>query len=131
MKKLIRRMLVVVGLFAVCAVAVTYAGILYAKKVNKENSSQNPTPTAALTEVSITPTVVAEQPEPTPAERGIDLYGTYDENDLLIQTVLAPRMDDIEIKIPQIDGLKDLEVQEKINQEIYGRVEELLKKYPI
>lgn len=137
LKKLIQRMILVVGLFAVCAITVTYAGIRHAKQVSKESSSKNPTPTFVPTKapakVSITPTLVTPVVEEPPAvltETGIDLYGTYDENDLLIQTVLESRPDDVEIKIPQIDGLKDLEVQEKINQEIYGRVEELLKKYP-
>ena len=121
MKKLIQRMLVVVGLFAVCAVAVTYTGIQKAKQ--KEGTI----PTEAPTKVPVTPT---PSPEPTPAERGIDLYGTYDENDLLIQTVLAPRTDDIEIKIPQIEGLKDLEIQEKINQDMYNRIGVQLRSYP-
>ena len=136
LKKLIQRMILVVGLFAVCAITVTYAGIRHAKQVSKESSSQNPTPTVVPTtpaKVSITPTLVTPVVEEPPAvltETGIDLYGTYDENDLLIQTVLESRPDDVEIKIPQINGLKNLEIQEKINQEIYGRVEELLERYP-
>lgn len=130
LKKLIQRMLVMVGLFAVCAVAITYAGIQKAKQENKGNSLENPTPTMALTEISIMPTQMVEQPTPTPVERGIDLYGTYDANDLLIRTVLAPREDDTEIRIPQIDGLKDLEIQEKINQDMYNRVGKLLRAYP-
>lgn len=121
MKKLIQRMLVVIGLFAVCAVAVTYAGIQKAKQ--KEGTI----PTEAPTKVPAAPT---SSPTPLPAEQGIDLYGTYDGNDLLIQTVLAPREDDIEIQIPQIEGLKDEEVQKKINQDMYNRIGVLLRAYP-
>ena len=43
------------------------------------------------------------------AEEGIDLYGTYDENDLLVEE-FAENYKDIEIKIPQINGLKNKEV---------------------
>lgn len=142
MKKLMQRMILIVGLFAVCAVAVTYAGIWHAKKVSKESSSQNPAltfaPTTAPVKVSIAPTLAAEQPMVTPmlkepsvvlGETGIDLYGTYDENDLLVQTVLEPWQDNVELQIPQIDGLKDTEIERKINQDIYNRVKALLTEY--
>ncbi len=54
-------------------------------------------------------------------EQGIDLYATYDENDLLINE-LVEQDNGIEIKIPQIDGLKNTNVQDKINQDMKNRV---------
>lgn len=110
MKQLIQRMFIVLCLFAVCAIAVTYASIQHAKEEKKVASTQDVTPTG-------------------PIEVGIDLYGTYDQNDLLIQSVTETRQN-AEIQIPQIEGLKDLEVQGKVNQDIYSRVQELLKEYP-
>lgn len=123
MKKFIWTVVAVLMFFAIGSVAVTYAGI---QKAKQEGTTSTETPMA----VPVTPTLMAEPPTPTPVERGIDLYGTYDANDLLIQTVLAPREDDLEINIPQIDGLKDLEVQEKINRDMFNRVGALLRDYP-
>ncbi len=59
----------------------------------------------------------------------IDLYGTYDENDLLIEEFLLTKNDE-ELKIPQIKGLKKLSVQDKINNEIMEKATELIEKYP-
>ncbi|MBP3594940.1 MAG: hypothetical protein J6J44_10460 [Lachnospiraceae bacterium] len=127
MKKFVITVSLMLCLFTICAVAVTYTGIQKAKQESKDNSSQVTIPAEVPTKVQATPT---PSPTPTPAEQGIDLYGTYDENDLMIQTLLAPRTDDIEIEIPQIEGLKDLEVQEKINQDMYNRIGILLRAYP-
>lgn len=55
-------------------------------------------------------------------EIGIDLYGTYDQNDLLIET-LEKEYQGITLEIPQISGLKDKKVQEKINRDIRQSVE--------
>jgi len=122
LKKFVLKVCLMLCLFAVCSVAITYVGIKKAKQESKENSWQEMSPTEVPANVSVTPTTIAEQ--------GIDLYGTYDENDLLIQTMLAPREDDLEIEIPQIDGLKDLGIQEKINRDIFNRVGSLLREYP-
>ena len=116
MKKFVVTVSVILCLFTVCSVAVTYAGIRKAKQEREEKSLQETMPTEAPTGVLVTST---PSPTPTPAEQGIDLYGTYDENDLLIRTQLAFREDDVEIKIPQLDGLKNTEIQEKINQDIF------------
>ena len=128
MKKFVVTVSLVLCLFTVCSVAVTYAGIRKAKQERGENSLQETTPTEAPFEVPVTST---PGPTPTPAERGIDLYGTYDENDLVIRTQLAFREDDVEIKIPQLDGLKNTEIQEKINQDIFNRIGKLLREYPL
>lgn len=66
-----------------------------------------------------------------PTLSGIDLYGTYDGNDLLIEGISPENYaDNEEIKIPQIKGLKDAEIQSKINSELYSRTMELIKKHP-
>lgn len=125
MKKFIWKVAAAVCFFAVCSVVVTYAGIRNAEKIQNEREQQEVPATPTITLIpthSPTPTMVAEQ--------GIDLYGTYDENDLLIETMLAPREDDIEIEIPQINGLKDEEIQKKINQDMYNRIGVLLRSYP-
>ena len=62
------------------------------------------------------------------AEEGIDLYGTYDENDLLVEE-FAENYKDIEIKIPQINGLKNKEVQAKVNRDIYTKCHDLLDQF--
>ena len=64
-----------------------------------------------------------------PIAKGIDLYGTYDQNDLLIET-LEEKYKEVTLEIPQLNGLKDQEVQEKINQEIYQQVIEAAKEIP-
>ena len=128
MKKFVVTVSLILCLFTVCSVAVTYAGIRKVKQEREENSLQVTMPTEAPTEVPVTST---PSPTPAPAEQGIDLYGTYDENDLLIRTQLAFREDDVEIKIPQLDGLKNTEIQEKINQDIFNRIGNLLREYPL
>ena len=60
---------------------------------------------------------------------GIDLYGTYNQNDLLIET-LEEKYEDVVLEIPQINGLKDHIIQEKINQEIYQKMKEEVKAMP-
>lgn len=66
---------------------------------------------------------------PPTVETGIDLYGTYDQNDLLI-TEITQDYNDTEVKIPQLDGLKNAGIQNEINKDIYSRAMALVKKYP-
>lgn len=61
-----------------------------------------------------------------PNEVGIDLYGTYDQNDLEIHE-LKETYNGIEIEIPELDGLKNTNVQNKINKDIKARVYEALE----
>ncbi len=63
------------------------------------------------------------------SETGIDLYGTYDENDIEILS-LTEKHGDIEVSIPQIKGLKDEAVQEKVNGNIKTRIKALVGEYP-
>jgi len=95
LKKLIRILLIFLGVFTVLSLLITYFAI------TKTNNR---------------------------VEKGIDLYGTYDQNDLLINE-LVETYKDVEIKIPKIDGLKDSNVEKLINKDIYNRVYGLLKGY--
>lgn len=58
----------------------------------------------------------------------IDLNSTYDCNDLIIEDFIISVNDD-EGKIPQIKGLKDTSVQNKINTDMKKRAMELIDKY--
>ena len=69
----------------------------------------------------------AEEVSPPPEEpqlflgSGIDLYGTYDENDLIYTDELV-LYKGVEITVPRISGLKDQTVEEKINTQIHHRI---------
>lgn len=67
------------------------------------------------------------QEEPT-IEMGIDLNGFYDENDLVIISV-SLHIGDNGGSYPQIDGLKNAEVQDTINEMIRGETERLQQNY--
>ena len=62
-------------------------------------------------------------------EKTIDLYGTFDENDIEIEK-LEKKYDGLEktLKIPQIKGLKNKEVEEKINKDIEKRIDEKIEE---
>lgn len=62
-------------------------------------------------------------------EKTIDLNGTYDQNDLLI-TAKNEEYEGVTVEIPQIDGLKNTEVQKKINQDMYSKVKTVYKSIP-
>lgn len=51
-----------------------------------------------------------------------DPYGTYNENDLSI-TILEEPYRDFTIEVPQIDGLKDKQVENKINEDMRTRIQ--------
>lgn len=67
---------------------------------------------------------------PSESEKGIDLYGTYDQNDLLVEEIVEGH-DGIDVKIPQLKGLKNTEIQQKINTDIYNRAMLLASKHPV
>lgn len=60
-------------------------------------------------------------------ELGIDLYGTYAQNDLIINEIIE-KYKGIEVEIPQIDGLKNKDIENKINKDMYNRIYEVIKK---
>ncbi len=103
MKKLIITLVCIVCVFAAVCIGVTYWGI-----------SQN--------------VLVAPPSTFIPVEKPIDLYGTYDTNPILIDS-LTENIGDVEISIPQIKGLKDTSVQKKINDDMYSKAHQLLDKY--
>lgn len=102
MKKLIITLSAIVCVFAAICIGTTYWGI----------SQKNPAPPAAF----------------VPVEKPIDLYGTYDTNDIIIDS-LVETVNDVEISIPQIKGLKDTDVQNKINEDMYTKAHQLINKY--
>lgn len=64
-------------------------------------------------------------------EKTIDLSGTYDENDLIVEgkkEIFEIVNKDFEIEIPQINGLKNKTVEDKVNNDIKNRVYEIIKK---
>lgn len=87
--------------FTLLAVGVTYGCIQYTLRTPEEEKS---------------------------AFAGIDLNGFYDENDLVINSVSLP-IGDNGGSYPQIDGLKNSEVQDAINQTICGEADRLQQKY--
>ncbi|MGM9551824.1 MAG: hypothetical protein ACI3XA_06160 [Clostridia bacterium] len=60
------------------------------------------------------------QKNSTPIEQTIDLDATYDQNDLLVDKIIEV-YNGTEVEIPQIKGLKDTAIQDKINNDIYQR----------
>ncbi len=62
------------------------------------------------------------------SEEGIDLYGTYDQNDLKILEI-TENYNGVEIKLPEIDGLKNIDVQNKLNEDMRQRIYKTLEKY--
>lgn len=50
-------------------------------------------------------------------EEGIDLYGTYNENDLIIKEVIE-QYNGSKVGIPKIEGLKNKDIENKINNDI-------------
>lgn len=109
MKKLIIGLSIFLCIFSIGAISVTYLSIEEAKGKN------------TLEDIVVDESVVNE--------KGIDLYGTYDQNDLIINE-LVEEYNGVEIKIPKIEGLKNNKVQDKINAELYRRFYELVNKYP-
>ena len=111
MNKQIKFILTFLSIFTLMAVGTTYMLITNNRQnvLNENNDNQ-----AIKTEV----------------ETGIDLYGMYNENDLVINDLLETYSGD-EIKIPQIEGLKNIEIQKEINKDIYNRCYELLNSIEI
>ncbi|MBP3314168.1 MAG: hypothetical protein J6K84_05915 [Oscillospiraceae bacterium] len=75
--------------------------------------------TYGLIEKHSAPPVSGEDDVPPPVQRGdgIDLYGTFDENDL-VYTDEKATYKGLEITIPQISGLKDKAVEDAINSQM-------------
>lgn len=73
-------------------------------------------------------TSVTEQEQEITNKTGMNLNGTYDENDLVIDG-LESEVAGITVKIPQIEGLENLEIQEKINEDMQMRISQTGEKF--
>ncbi len=62
------------------------------------------------------------------SEKTIDLYGTFDENDITFEKLSKTVNSGENIQIPQIKGLKDKQIENKINQDIEKRIDKKLKE---
>lgn len=61
-------------------------------------------------------------------EKTLDLNGTYNENDIIISEN-AEIFNSVEIKIPQISGLKNKDIETKVNNSIREKIYSSLKEY--
>lgn len=61
-------------------------------------------------------------------EKTLDLNGTYNENDIIINENIENR-NGVEIKIPQISGLKNKDIETKVNNSIKEKIYSSLKEY--
>lgn len=59
--------------------------------------------------------------------RGIDVYGTYDQNDLILNHIPVDGYGE-EISVLQIDGLRDEAVQKSVNEAILTKAKTLLSQ---
>lgn len=120
MKKLIIGVLV----FALISFCVT--GVLIKVKNGKLGFENNEIVDNVLVEGNESannPGNVTEKPK----EKTIDLYGTYDENDLLIEDIVEKielSTMTVELEIPKIKGLKDKSIENKVNNDIKNRIVE-------
>ncbi len=63
-------------------------------------------------------------------EKTLDLYGTYNQNDLLIiDKEIENELFEEPIKLKQISGLKDKDVENKINTDIEQKVLEIVEQF--
>lgn len=99
LKKLVIGLFILLIAFALIAVGVTYIIIQNANKIELVQTN----------------------------ETGIDLYGTYDQNDLVVNE-LKENYNGIEIEIPELYGLKNTSVQNKINNDMKTRIYDALEK---
>ena len=112
MKKLVFGILI----FAVVAVLVT--GVLITLKLNKNENIDNASGDKGGE------TIVLNN------EKTLDLYGTYDENDIEIEEVLeVVESINKEVEIPVIKGLKNKNVENKINADMKKRITEKLIEF--
>lgn len=61
-------------------------------------------------------------------EKTLDLNGTYNENDIIISEN-AEIFNSVEIQIPQISGLKNKDIETKVNNSIREKIYSSLKEY--
>ena len=105
MFKTIKGKLIFVIIFSVICIIVTSMLVMYKRIDIKDNVTE---------EIAKTEETKANE---STNEKGIDLKGKYNQNDLKITEKRATK-ERVEITYFQIDGLKDQKIQDKINKEI-------------
>lgn len=117
-----KKLFIGVVIFAVISVLVT--GVLINiknKNLNEDNSISSGDKTTDL--------IINVEEEP---EKTIDLYGTYNENDLIVEDrkeIFRIANKDVEIKMPKIKGLKNKTVEDKVNDDIKNRIAKVINKF--
>jgi len=119
LKKLIVVLSIFLIVFTIGAVVITSVNIEAKKQVAYEQKE--------VIKVSEIDEVVSDIEPNDKIETGIDLYGTYNQNDLIINEIIE-KYKGVKVEIPQIEGLKDKNIENKINQDIYNRIYEGLRK---
>ena len=111
-----KKILIFIVIFAVIAVMTTFSLIRFqkGKVVLEENSTQGTENT---------------EKENQAKEKTLDLYSTFEENALEIETI-SMEYEGFKngITYPQIHGLKNKEVEDKINRDIDEKVKYTLKQ---
>lgn len=112
-----------VVIFAIVSVLVTGALInIKNKRINADDALSGDKPSG-----------VTDDETENISEKTIDLNGTYNENDLIIEEKIVETLkvdgEDAEIKIPQINGLKNKTVENKVNTDIRNRISEIIGKF--
>ena len=102
MSDFVRNLIVTVLIFAIVVVGITL--VMIVKKNNADTKVNSGIKTV---------------------EEGIDLYGTYDQNDILIKDKVSIYKD-LKITVPVIEGLKDKEIEQKINNSIELKIMDLV-----
>ena len=123
MNKTVKILASFVLLFAIAAAGFTYFSIEKAKESAKMEE--------VIPQTTETPAVNTEAPTeavPEPVEKPIDLYGTYDTNDIVISEAIDKK-GEAEVRYPEIEGLRNKAVQDKINADLRKNMDELLAKY--
>ena len=105
MFKTIKGKLIFVVIFSVVCIIITSILVMYKRIDIKYDNSE---------ETSKTEETKANE---STNEKGIDLKGKYNQNDLKIVEKRVTK-ERVEITYFQIDGLKDQKIQDKINKEI-------------
>ncbi len=123
-----KKAIVIVVLFAILAITFT-AAMINVKKL--EQLSTNPTSNTSPTNKPVNtlePISTKSQKDNKPKEKTVDLYSTYNENDLVIKEETINHSNDKvnEFIIPQISGLKNKAVEEKVNNDIKERANKII-----
>lgn len=118
-----KKIILLIVIFTILAFGVT-AGLINHKKSASSISSKNSGDTNQTDDNSV------DLQEESPKEQTIDLYSTYDENDLVLsQKSITVDGYDGEVNIPIVEGLKDKNIEKKLNKNIEDKAINLINKY--